>query len=369
MQAPRPFRLYGAERSYFTGKVRPAFRAARLFVEEILPTPEVYREIRERTGLGFIPVVVTPSDATWQDTSVILDRLEEAYPERLPVPPGPVQGLAAHLVELYADEFMLLPAMHYRWSFPEGERDARGAFAALNGDRERADRFADRMKGSLPLLGVTEATAPAIEAHVAELLDGLEEILADQPFLQGGRPTRADFALLGPLYAHLYLDLVPGPMLRERAPRTAHWIERTNHPDVDRFGPLREGDTLHPGLWRLLDLIGRDAVPLLLDAVAAFEAWAAASGRPGATPPRFVGTHSTSLRGASVRRATSAYTPYMVGRVLDRYEALGPEGRAAADAAFGGTGLGRLLALRPGHRVGKRGFDLVLARGGSAARG
>jgi hypothetical protein len=32
-----PFRLYGAERSYFTGKVRPALRAKRLYFEEVLP--------------------------------------------------------------------------------------------------------------------------------------------------------------------------------------------------------------------------------------------------------------------------------------------------------------------------------------------
>ena len=76
-----PFRLYGAERSYFTGKVRPALRAKRLYFEEILPSPAIYQEIIRRTGLAFIPVVITPEDETWQDTSDILDALDARIPE------------------------------------------------------------------------------------------------------------------------------------------------------------------------------------------------------------------------------------------------------------------------------------------------
>ena len=45
-----PFRFYGAECSYFTGKARPALRAKRLYFEEILPTPEAYREIHPANG-------------------------------------------------------------------------------------------------------------------------------------------------------------------------------------------------------------------------------------------------------------------------------------------------------------------------------
>ena len=47
----RPFVLYGAERSYFTGKVRPALRAKRLYFEEVLVTNPVYADIKRRTGL------------------------------------------------------------------------------------------------------------------------------------------------------------------------------------------------------------------------------------------------------------------------------------------------------------------------------
>ena len=198
------FRLYGSEVSYFTAKVRPAFRIKRVPHVETLATPRVYREIiRARTGLQFIPVVVTPEDDTWQDTSDILDRLEERFPEPALVPPTPVQRVAAFLWELYADEFMILPAMHYRWDFADSIAKARADFAATNGDPVAANKFADRMSGVLPGIGVVPATVPAIEAHLAELLDDLERHFAMHPYLLGGRPSIADCALIGTLLDRL----------------------------------------------------------------------------------------------------------------------------------------------------------------------
>lgn len=360
MAETRPFLLYGAERSYFTGKVRPALRAKRVFFEEILPTREIYEDIRRRTGLLFIPVVITPEDETWQDTSEILDALEARVPAPALVPATPVQRVVAFLLELYADEFMVLPAMHYRWSAAESERDAREAFAAMGGDVERANRFADRMHGSIEALGVSAATAPAIEAHLAELLAAMETVLADQPFLLGHQPSLADCALMGPLYAHLYLDLRPGPLLRRTAPRVAHWIERTNHPDTRAFAGFLPDDGLHPGMRALLELVGSDAVPVLVDTVRAVETWADEHARAGETPPRVLGFHETQLRGVTMPRYTSAYALWMVQRPLDAYAALSDADRARVDATLAGTGCETLLALRPRHRFAKRDFQLVV---------
>src|SRR5499426_699549 len=123
------FRLYAAEVSYFSAKVRPAFRYKRVPCVELLPTREAMRNVlRPRTGLAMIPVVITPEDETWQDSSDILDRLEARFPEPPLVPATPVQRLVCYLVELYADEFLILPGLHYRWCFPESETRARQDF-------------------------------------------------------------------------------------------------------------------------------------------------------------------------------------------------------------------------------------------------
>jgi glutathione S-transferase len=358
----QPYHFYAAEISYFSGKVRPALRQKGVPFVEHLPTPAAYREvILPRTGLAFIPVVVTPDGDTWQDTSEILDALERRHPEPALYPPTAVQRVVAHLVELYADEFLVLPAMHYRWSFPEGARKARGDFAASNGDPAAAAKFADRMGGSIRALGVAPESIPAIEAHTAELLDALSAHFAEQPMLLGSRMSLADCALMGPLYAHLYLDLVPGLVLRERAPLACHWIERMNHPDPGAPGAFLADDALAPTLRPLLELIGRDAVPLLLDTLREVERWADARPADLETPPRAVGFQETSLRGARFSRYTSPYTLWMAQRTLDAYAAANDAGRAV-DAALAGTGCEALLAYRPRHRLGKRRFQLVFER-------
>jgi len=355
------YRFYGADVSYFTAKVRPALRYKRVPYVELLSTPEAYRDvIVPRTGLAFIPIVVTDRDETWQDTSVILDNLEARFPDPPLYPSDPVLRVLAYLFELYADEFLVLPAMHYRWSFPASVAKARADFAAVNGDPVAAGKFASRMGGSIGFLGVGPDSIPGIEAHTRELLDALSVHFAAHPFLFGGRLSLADCAVMGPFYAHLYQDAVPSQLLRETAPAVCHWMQRCNCPDPDAAGEWASPGALQATLRPLLALIGGDAVPILVDTVRAVEEWAAT--RPPGTdePPRMVGGHATTLRGAQFNRYTSPYALWMVQRPLDAYRTLVPAERAAVDAYVAGTGCEALFALEPALRIGKRGFNLVI---------
>jgi hypothetical protein len=252
--------------------------------------------------------------------------------------------------------------MHYRWSFPDGVRKARGDFAASNGDPDAAAKFADRMGGSIRALGVVPESHAAIEAHTADLLAFLSAHFAAHETILGSRMSLADCALMGPLYAHLYLDLVPGQLLRANAPRVCHWIERMNHPDPTAPGAFLADDALAPTLRPLLELVGRDAIPLLLDTLADFERWADARPAEMVEPPRAVGFHETKLRDAKFQRYTSPYTLWMAQRTLDAYAALAPHDRAKVDTALAGTGCEALLAYRPRHRLGKQRFKLRFER-------
>ena len=359
MTLTAPYRFYAAEPSYFSAKVRPFLRYKRVPYEEIAPTPAVFREvIQPRTGLSFIPVVITPDDAALQDTSEILDALEQRFPDPPVYPATPVQGLVAYAIEVYADEFCVLPAMHYRWDFPESEAQARRDFGRFNGDPDTAGRFADRMKGSLPILGVQPDTVPAIEAHLRDLLDILSRHFAVYDFLLGSRMSLADLALFGPLYAHLYLDAVPGRLLRETAPKVCAWIERMNHP-APVAGSFVPDDAVPPTLQPVLRLIGQDAVPVVLDTVRAFEAWADTTPPDLESPPRGVGMHETVLRGVRFMRYTSPYTLWMVQRPLDAYRVLDTAARARVDRAVADTGLEALWHCAPRYRMAKRQFKLV----------
>jgi glutathione S-transferase len=356
--AAAPYKFYAAEISYFSAKVRPALRYKRVHYLEVMPD---YRGvILPRTGMAFIPIVVTPEDETWQDTSDILDALERRVPTPPLYPTTPAQRLAAYVLELYADEFMLLPAMHYRWSFEESVTKARADFASASPEPASAARFAEKMQGTRPFLGITDETAPAIEAHLADLLAALSEHFAVHPFLLGERPSLGDCALMGPLYAHLYLDAVPGRLLRATAPEVCRWIERMNRPDPDADGEWLPDDALAPTLRPVLTLVGSDAIPLILAGARAFDAWVDEQPTRPDELPRGVGGHATALRGVPMQRFTSSYTPWMVQRPLDAYRALDAAGRAAVERAFAGTGCETLLAWTPRHRVGKRRLKLVL---------
>lgn len=354
------YRFYAAELSYFSAKVRPALRYKRIPFVELMPTTDAYRNvIMPRTGVRFIPVVITDDDVALQDTSTILDELERRFPDPPLYPVTPVQRVFTLLWELYADEFLIIPGLHYRWSFPESEHKARSEFATSTGSVEAANKFADRIKFGATMLGVLPDTAPVIESHTRDLLDRLSAHFTEHPYLLGQRPSLADCALMGPLYAHLYLDAVPGRLLRDTAPFVCQWIERMNRPDPDSFRDWFAGDTLAPTLRPLLDLVGHDAIPLLLDNVRNFEQWADTRQTDTDEPPRGIGVHRATLRGVPFDRFTSSYTLWMVQRPLDAYRALSAADRTAVDAAIAGTGCEVLFAYAPRHRLGKRHYTLV----------
>lgn len=66
----------------------------------------------------------------------------------------------------------------------------------------------------------------AWEASCKNVLGIMEHHFAQHSFLLGGKPSTADYGLLGPLYAHLYQDPVPGHMMRQEFPLVADWCKR-----------------------------------------------------------------------------------------------------------------------------------------------
>jgi glutathione S-transferase len=352
----RPYVFVGEEVSHFSGKLRPALRYKELhYVERHADIEDIHR----RTGLRFIPILITPEDETLQDTSDILDELERRHPAPPLYPLTPVQRITDLIWELYADEFFPIVSMHYRWSFPESELHARRSFAALTGDEEVGAFLADRMKSFLPHLGVNEETVPVIEAHLADMLDALNTHFEQYRFLLGDRLALGDCSLLGPFYAHLYLDPVSARLLRDRALGVCMWIERMNRPDPGRMTGWLADDALAPTMRPALALIGRDAIPTLLDRLEALDAWADNNAKSGLELPQGVGMNRSRLLGVEFESATRTYTLYMVQRVCDAYRALAPEERDRVDAALAGTGIEALLDRDSSHRVGKREFKLV----------
>ena len=357
-QPNSPYVFHAFEVSYFSAKVRPALRYKRLWVDEVHAD---YQLIRERTGHTFIPMLLTPDDEAWQDSTEIYDRLEERHPDPPLFPSTPVQRIAAHLVELYVDEFALIPAMHYRWGSELGETSARARFIAMVGSDELGTAAAARMAKARIMVGAKDENAPAIEAHTRDLLDALSVHFQAHPYLLGERMSFADCALMGPLDGHFFTDLVSRRLLLETARPVVGWIERCNHPNTPAQGTWLADDALAPTLREALGVMGRDAAPILLEGLNIFERWADTAPRDGEPLPRMIGSIESSLRGLPLVRYAGSYAPWLAQRVLDDYRALDSSDRKSVDETVTGTGWEALLAHQPRHRVIKRGFDLVLA--------
>ena len=218
--------------SPYSAKTRSYLRYKGIPFEDRAPSArQLNGRIKKAVGRAIMPTVELP-DGTWlQDSSLIIDHFEAAHPEPGIVPPGPTQRLAALLIELYADEWMSLADLHYRWNTPENAAYAIDEFArnGLPGaplflSRPVARKIASKMQGYRPKLGITEETGPGIEAVTERLLANLDAHLAEHPFLLGGRPCIGDFALYGPLWAHLFRDPGTTALFDEHA-HVRRWLD------------------------------------------------------------------------------------------------------------------------------------------------
>ena len=99
------YQLIGAEISYYTGKARAYLRYKGIPFEEVTASAEVFaKTILPKTGVRFIPVLITPEDEAVQDTTEIIDFLEARFPQASVYPDTPLQRLVALLFEIYGDE-------------------------------------------------------------------------------------------------------------------------------------------------------------------------------------------------------------------------------------------------------------------------
>lgn len=351
------YTLYGGELSLYTGKARAYLRYKGLDFEELPATREVYqRIIVPRVGAPIVPVLVTEDDELVQDTTDIIDFLEQRHPECPVYPEGPLQRLVALMLEFYGDEWLVIPAMHYRWSVLDQQYDfimrEFGALSAPEASEEEQIRIGEKIsapfRGSISRLGVTAETIPGIERAYGELLAQLDTHFGQYDYLLGSRPSIGDFGLIGPLYAHLGRDPVPRALMERSAPNVYRWVQRMNAP-VPRGGEFLAHDRVPDTLLPVLETMCRDHLPDALDVVAHNARWLADN--PGGSLPRVLGMHRFSTAGVEGERYVHSYSQWLFQRCLDHYQALDGEGRHRADALLGQVGGLEAMRTRIGHRV------------------
>jgi len=248
------YRIYGAEVSPYSVKVRSYFRYKGIDHEWIVRSQATMPEFQKYAKLPLIPLVVTPDDTGMQDSTPIIEKVEAAFPEPSIHPDDPCLAFLSALIEEFADEWGNKWMFHYRWARDEdcrsaGRRIARTMMPEANDEKidEVATGIIDRMVGRTWFVGSSAQTAPQIEASYREAVGQLEAHLTNRPYLFGERPAFGDFGLWGQIY-NAWTDPTAGGILRKQAPNTVAWVERMLEPEAIGAGGWESADTLLPTL-------------------------------------------------------------------------------------------------------------------------
>ena len=355
----QPVVLYGLPHSLYTGKVRSYFRKQGIAYREMPPSDSRFTvEIVPRIGRGIIPVVELADGTVIQDTVDIIDHFEREGQLYAAYPSGPRQRAVAHLFELYSVVGLTRHAMHYRWSYlKQQEAFLRDAFG-VGGDPDRTAKTMARMHSYLPMLGVTPETIPQIEQSYRELLAGLNAHFAQQPYLLGGLPSIGDYALFGPLFAHLGRDPVPLAIMQHDAPKVFRWVERMHAPDLDtvEYGDVAAAylrdDEIADTLGPVLQQIAAEILPDCMDRLAVLKQHTASGlavpGQPVTAKPhqRIIGTARTSFRSVPYEGGVQPYIFFLWQRLRDA-----ASGHADVKTLFAEHGLEQLVTAELPVRV------------------
>jgi len=289
-----------------------------------------------KTGVRYIPVVETPEGQFIQDTSAIMDVLESRFTERSVVPRTPKQKLVSAIFEMWGDEWLLIPAMHYRWNhgnFPFiYEEFGKIAFPSMPTFVRRfvGKKLGARFKSFVPMLGITDKSIPAIEHwYENQVLPALNAHFGKHDYLLGGRPCVGDFGLMGPLYAHLYRDPAPGKIMRDIAPNVVKWIDRMNSED-SKAGDYLANDDIPDSLLGLLKQQFIEFWPVQIDTLALNKRWIEENPKTRELP-RMLGEHKYRIGRVTEKRVVRTFSQWKLQRVLDIYHGFSKEEKAVVD--------------------------------------
>lgn len=364
------YALFGVEGSYYAAKLRSYLLQKNIPFDEIQCDRRVFDEII-LPGVGYpvVPVLKTPQGEIMQDTAVIIDELERRHAMPSLLPRRPCRRLAAYLMEFYADEWLKLPALHYRWHYDYEFAHlmmGRNNDPQASEDKQRrvGEKIAAEFRSWPEHLGVTQATRAAVEASFLECLELLQIHYSNHDFAFGAQPTLADCALMGPLYAHLYRDPHSGRIVRERAPAVCDWIDRMRASGTHRVSSDDREDELPETIVPVFKHLSADCVPAMTAAMPLIQQWLKC--QQDEAIPRYVGTHEITIgRGkAYASRGPRSLHPieqWKLQRLQAAFMAHDAQQQRAITACFEDLGASALLNLKFPHRITRNKFRLVRA--------
>ncbi len=314
------YRIYGVELSPFSVKIRSYFRYKQIPHKWIVRNSESMADYQKYAKIPIIPLVVTPDEQGLQDSTPIMEAMEELFPEHTTHPSDPISRFVSLLLEEFGDEWGNKWMFHLRWAREEDRLSGAGRIAATmapagNEEARLAIRaqIIERMIGRVFFVGSNEVTAPQIEQSFHDALALLETHLANRPYLFGGRPAFGDFGLWGQIY-NAWTDPTGGAWIEGSAPNVLDWIHRM-------LNPRAEGEFES---WLSLE---STLAPFLADQVGAlFCPWTVANAAAMAAGDE---EFSVELAGKTFTQKPQKYHAKSLAAIREKYAAV--EDHAALD--------------------------------------
>jgi len=229
-----PLTAYVADVSYFSGKLEAYLRYKEVpYHRQTINVNIMVNEVYANTRMMKMPAVKL-NDGKWlKDTTPMLEWFDQQKQAFSIYPEDPVTHFLAVLIEDYADEWCWRSALYWRWNFPEtkkllGQRIGQEILgdwpipSKLAGWYIAERQIRTYLKGD----GLTKETEPFVKKHYTDMLESMQEILSDSPYLLGDKPSIADFGLFGPMFRHFGLDPAPAKVMIEKAPAVYEWLAR-----------------------------------------------------------------------------------------------------------------------------------------------
>src|SRR6185312_16188784 len=164
------YRIFGAEMSPYSVKVRSYFRYKAIPYQWILRNAESQSDYEKHARMPIIPLVITPDGSGIQDSTPIIDQLEKLFPEPSIHPEGAVCFISA-LIEEFGDEWGNKWMFHFRWARDIDQISSAARLARMRAPKASeaefdavASQVRARMSDRVWFVGSNAQTAPQIEA-------------------------------------------------------------------------------------------------------------------------------------------------------------------------------------------------------------
>tara|TARA_B100000953_G_scaffold67014_1_gene53689 strand:+ start:1601 stop:2626 length:1026 start_codon:yes stop_codon:yes gene_type:complete len=269
----REYKIFGAELSPYSVKTRSYFRYKKIPHEWLLRSPSNADEFKKYAKLPIVPLVVTPNKEGMQDSTPIMDKMEDLFPEPQANPKDEVLKFISILLEEYSDEWGNKHMFHYRWKAKVDQMSASRRIAEVNMPflvkflpivntlmkNKIAKTIKERMSKRLWVIGSNENTENQITKSFHNLLSKLNHHLKRRKYIFGDKPSYADFGLWGQIY-NSWTDPTPRKIIESDFSELLPWINRMLNPQDE--GEYESWESLSTTLIPLLtEEVGETFLP------------------------------------------------------------------------------------------------------------